>query len=60
MDFILRLLCLLRLIIRIRIFYFVNYVPFVVKFFFPFGCGSAALRPLWLNFFVPLVAAVPR
>jgi hypothetical protein len=25
-----------------------------------FGCGYAALGPLWLNFFSALVAAVPR
>jgi hypothetical protein len=28
--------------------------------FFPFGCGSAALGPLWLNFFSASVAAQPR
>ncbi len=39
-DFILRLL---RLIIRIRIFYFVIYVLSVVKSLFPFGCGYVAL-----------------
>jgi hypothetical protein len=39
----------------------VFFVPFVVKsvVFFVFGCGFAALGPLWLNFFSSLVAVMP-
>jgi len=39
----------LRLNIRIRIFYFVSLVPFVVNLLLLFGCGCAALGSLWLN-----------
>jgi hypothetical protein len=30
--------------------FYVTFVPFVVKSLLRFGCGFAALGPLWLNF----------
>jgi hypothetical protein len=35
--------------LRLNFSWFVLFVPFVVKFFFLFGCGFAAIRSLWLR-----------
>jgi hypothetical protein len=40
--------------------FYVILVLFVVNSLFPFGCGSAALSHLWLNFFSARVAASLR